>query len=168
MKEYKKEWYRRNREQILLKRKEYYYNNKERIAMYNSSEEHKIKRREQERLRRLNPEIAKKLNEKSKQYRKNKRDIRSPEQIQKRKDVNKKYRNSIRQQIIEAYGGKCEVCGISELRFLTLDHSLQNGGEHRKRVGGTTKVYVDIIRRNFPKDEGYRVLCWNHNCGGAY
>ena len=76
-------------------------------------------------------------------------------------------RRKRRQQVIEAYGGRCEVCGIAELRFLTLDHSLQDGAEHRKKVGDCGKVYADIVRRGFPKDEGYRVLCWNHNCGGA-
>lgn len=70
--------------------------------------------------------------------------------------------------VIEAYGGRCEVCGISELRFLTLDHSFQDGKDHRKRIGGSSNIYADIVRRGFPRDEGYRVLCWNHNCGGAW
>lgn len=72
----------------------------------------------------------------------------------------------LREQVIAAYGGRCEICGLSELRFLTLDRSFGDGAEHRRNTG--RKVYRDIAKRGFPKDEGYRVLCWNHNCGGAY
>lgn len=78
----------------------------------------------------------------------------------------KRYHIQKRQQVVDAYGGRCEVCGITELRFLTLDHSFQDGAEHRRRVG--KDIYTDIIKRGFPKDEGYRVLCWNHNCAKQY
>lgn len=115
-----------------------------------------------------NERIAKNRREKWK----NDPEFRKAEKI-KAKERHKKKRHVYRQQVIEAYGGKCEVCGISELRFLTLDHSFQDGAEHRRSLGdsknsGSNKVYADIVRRGFPKDEGYRILCWNHNCGGAY
>lgn len=95
------------------------------------------------------------------------------EQDKKAVERAKRRREKERKQVIEAYGGKCEICGIVELRFLTLDHSFGDGGVHRKSLGdgknsSCHKVYRDIIKRGFPKDEGYRVLCWNHNCGGAY
>ena len=67
-----------------------------------------------------------------------------------------------RRIVIEAYGGKCEMCGISELQFLTIDHGFSDGKEHRERTYG--KIYHDIIKNGFPKDRGYRVLCYNHNC----
>jgi hypothetical protein len=83
----------------------------------------------------------------------------------------KEHRTRRKEQVIQAYGGRCEVCGLSELRFLTIDHSFRDGGVHRRRISrgkntGGTAIYRDIIKRGFPKDEGYRVLCWNHNCGG--
>lgn len=85
-------------------------------------------------------------------------------------DRNRETEKSRRERVITFYGGKCAVCGITELRFLTLDHSFNDGAEHRRRLNKSngSAVYRDIMRRGFPENEGYRVLCWNHNCGGAY
>ena len=68
-----------------------------------------------------------------------------------------------RRLVIATYGGECEICGITQLEYLTLDHAFDDGAEHRKAVH--RKIYHDIIKQGFPKDKGYRVLCWNHNMG---
>ncbi len=95
-------------------------------------------------------------------------------ECEKRTNRIRESRRQNRKLVLEAYGGKCEICGESHWECLTIDHSFGNGGQHRIKVSGTNRggssaVYRDIIKRGFPKDEGYRVLCWNCNCSiGSY
>jgi len=76
--------------------------------------------------------------------------------------VSSDYRSKLRQEIVTAYGGKCECCGESMIEFLSVDHI--NGGGYKLRnttqKGG--KFYRDLRRLGFPKDE-YRLLCMNCN-----
>lgn len=58
------------------------------------------------------------------------------------------------------YGGKCECCGEDKIEFLTIEHINGNGKVHRKSVG--SRVYLDLKKRNFPKDN-YTCLCINCN-----
>lgn len=67
--------------------------------------------------------------------------------------------------IIDQYGGKCQCCGEGDIHFLTIDHANDDGKIHRQRVGEGGAMYLDIVRRGFPKDEGLRVLCYNCNIG---
>jgi hypothetical protein len=71
----------------------------------------------------------------------------------------------LKMQTIEAYGGKCILCGQNIPEFLTIDHSLGDGNVDRKRGFS----YRELRRLGFPKDKGLRVLCWNCNCSmGAF
>lgn len=67
-----------------------------------------------------------------------------------------------RDQLVEAYGGKCACANCPEANpaFLTLEHTERNGQEHRAKVGSHS--YADLRRRGFPK-EGFTLLCWNCN-----
>lgn len=76
---------------------------------------------------------------------------------------NGKYLRRLRHKVINAYGGKCKCCGLNDETILTLDHPNNDGGEHRRQLGGTQKVYMWLIRNGFPP--GYRLLCWNCNSG---
>lgn len=91
----------------------------------------------------------------------------------------KQYARSLRLQVITAYGAKCECCGESRFHFLTIDHKLNNGTQHRKslrkdrkvwkghngiRTEGSLPFWNDLKRRGYPKDE-YRCLCYNCNMG---
>ncbi len=74
----------------------------------------------------------------------------------------------LRHEAIMAYGGyKCECCGETEPRFMTLDHVFDNGAEHRRSVGTQKSRRVAIWRwlkiNGYP--EGYQVLCMNCNAG---
>lgn len=74
----------------------------------------------------------------------------------------------LRREVYEAYGGAfCACCGESEMVFLTLDHSWNDGAEERrgKRKGADLRYYSDLKAAGFPQDRGLRVLCWNCNCG---
>jgi len=68
----------------------------------------------------------------------------------------------LKQEVIHAYGGKCECCGESHIEFLTIDHIKGDGAEHRAKCGKGRKIYADIKRQGFPKDK-YRCLCLNCN-----
>ncbi len=85
----------------------------------------------------------------------------------------------MKQTIVDMYGGKCACCNETLLEFLTVDHSNNDGSEHRKLIstrkdGRTDKFSGDhfyrwIVRNNYPKDMGFRILCWNCNSSiGAY
>jgi hypothetical protein len=71
-------------------------------------------------------------------------------------------RKRIRDEMVEAYGGRCTClcCPETNPAFLTLEHINGDGKEHRAQVGSHT--YADLRRRGWPK-EGYTLLCWNCN-----
>jgi hypothetical protein len=74
-----------------------------------------------------------------------------------------------REELIEAYGGRCTCCGQTGYEFLTIDHVNNDGAEHRKKVGEGASAIINYLRaRGYPK-EGFRLLCWNCNCArGIY
>lgn len=79
----------------------------------------------------------------------------------------RKYRLSLRQRVLKAYGGdrpSCKCCGESIVDFLAVDHIDGNGAAHRRELGGTgTVFYAWLVKNNFPN--GFRLLC--HNCNFA-
>lgn len=84
--------------------------------------------------------------------------------IRSKPESNKAYRQRLRKEVIEHYGGKCSCCAETELVFLTMDHVGQDGAEDRLRFGSSVssyQFYLSIRRDGFPKT--LRVLCWNCN-----
>lgn len=79
----------------------------------------------------------------------------------------KKCRNKLKNEIINAYGGKCACCDEGNDVFLTIDHTNGGGNQHRKEIGsdGGTSMYYWLKRNNYPN--GFRVLCWNCNAAHA-
>ncbi len=70
--------------------------------------------------------------------------------------------------VMDAYGGKCAICGESHIEFLTIDHSFNDGAEHRKKIK-SSEFYRWLKKNKYPKNLGLRVLCFNCNCSmGAY
>ena len=63
---------------------------------------------------------------------------------------------------IKRYGGKCSCCGITEPKFLAIDHINGNGNTHRKEIGHI-RIGLWLKRNNYPA--GFQVLC--HNCNMA-
>jgi hypothetical protein len=69
-----------------------------------------------------------------------------------------------RRQVLDAYGGKCACCGVSDWQFLAVDHKFGGGEKHRKTSRGWGDgLMLAIIKSNYPPE--YRVLC--HNCNQA-
>jgi hypothetical protein len=74
----------------------------------------------------------------------------------------KRLRDGRKKKVLDAYGGQCACCGISDQEFLTIDHIVKIGSKKRKENGDAGDgFYSNIIKRNFPDD--YRCLCWNCN-----
>lgn len=65
--------------------------------------------------------------------------------------------------MINAYGGRCSLCGERSWEFLTIDHINGNGEQHRKQVGVGEVLYKALRDMGWPTDE-YRLLCANCNC----
>lgn len=80
------------------------------------------------------------------------------------RELTKNWRDKLRIDVITAYGGFCQCCGITEICFLTLDHVAQDGAEHRKQIGAQrawTVLYQWAKANGYPPS--LRVLCWNCN-----
>lgn len=60
---------------------------------------------------------------------------------------------------------RCSCCGETAIEFLTIDHTAQNGAEHRKILPVNSRTgygfYCWLKKNGFP--EGYGVLCLNCN-----
>jgi hypothetical protein len=74
-----------------------------------------------------------------------------------------KCRRKVKQTVIAAYGGKCLCCGETEIKFLTLHHPNEDGGQHRKELGVKAGVhyYRKIIKLGCPPG---LVEVWCFNC----
>jgi len=73
----------------------------------------------------------------------------------------------LRRKVFAAYGGKCTCCGEPRERFLTLDHTYNDGAEHRRQLNARGyEIYRAAVKENFPGR--YTVLCYNCNFGKAF
>lgn len=79
----------------------------------------------------------------------------------------KRWRDRLRAEVIQTYGGICKCCGEDEPIFLTIDHINNDGADHRRALvgrnqgGGSWNTYIWLKKNNFPS--GFQVLCWNCN-----
>lgn len=68
---------------------------------------------------------------------------------------------TLKAAVVQMYGGACACCGEEWIQFLTLDHVHGSGNQHRRKVGGSRKVYTEA-RDNF-QPARFQVLCYNCN-----
>jgi hypothetical protein len=76
--------------------------------------------------------------------------------------INRKCYNKRRLKVLTHYSNgtvSCKVCGIKDIRVLSIDHINGNGKAHFRQIGHN-RIYDWLIKNNFP--EGYQVLCMNH------
>jgi len=70
----------------------------------------------------------------------------------------------VREQVVQAYGGKCACCSEQRREFLAIDHKNGGGNKHRAMAGGYGLPFLLWLCRNgFPNE--CRLLC--HNCNMA-
>jgi len=120
--------------------------------------------------------ICKKCNyERDKKWQQNNREVYNQIVKKWRQNNRDKYNQSqrelnhqLRDEAIDAYGGKCKCCGETRREFLTIDHIDGNGRKHRREIGVRgSDFYGWLKQNNYPK--GFQVLCFNCNCGkGTY
>lgn len=70
-----------------------------------------------------------------------------------------------KEEVVAAYGGKCNCCGETEISFLCIDHVNGNGSRERKRLGyqgAGPAFYRRLKRLGYPK-RNYQLLCMNCN-----
>lgn len=77
------------------------------------------------------------------------------------KDYSRGYARGLRMALIYVLGGKCQRCGVTDKRVLTVDHPKNDGAEHRRTAGAGTAYYRSLLRRLLK--EKYNLLCANCN-----
>lgn len=169
------------------KQREYYQKNKERIKKYQIQyhslhkdklnaecrEYHELhKEKYNEQNREYWNEHKEELNRRRREYRANNHEgMKKKDGIryQRYKTQTKKRKDSLKKQVVDAYGGMCECCKEAKLGFLTIDHIDGNGRKHRESLGisgSGYNFYGWIIKNDFPKN--LRILCYNCNCGRSH
>jgi len=95
---------------------------------------------------------------------------KSKQRILKNKQTGKSNRwakdlyNKYKKIVFDYYGNICSCCGESHLEFLTIEHTLHNGKQHRKTK--KSRIYKDIIDKGFPED--LTLFCSNCNFATRY
>lgn len=77
---------------------------------------------------------------------------------------NKKRHKFLREACIVAYGSVCACCGLSNSKYLQLDHINNDGAQHRKSIRGgsdlrNNSMYSWAYANNFPSI--LQLLCAN-------
>lgn len=134
---YYKKWRDRNREKLRLKARERYYKNKEKEKERHSiwASKNRVHLRKYTNIRRMKNKAV--INERARLW-----------------------RAKVKAEVFAYYGGYlCSCCGISEPKFLTIDHIVKSGkGKYERK-----QLYVWLKTKGFPS--GFRVLCFNCNLG---
>jgi len=68
-------------------------------------------------------------------------------------------RLALKIEVLSFYGGKCKNCQVNQSCYLTIDHLLNNGANHRRQIG--SNIYPWLKANYFPSE--YQVLCYNCN-----
>jgi hypothetical protein len=77
------------------------------------------------------------------------------------------YHASLRAEMITAYGGRCKCCGEKQPLFLELDHTDNNGHEHRRLIGRSSSAIYRYLKKLGWPQEGYQLFCatWRERKG---
>ena len=176
--EYQKKYFQKHKKEIVKYRlkhkkkiskqqKEYYLKNKVKLNQYDYDYRLKNKLEILKHHKRYRLENKEKISKQVKKYYlKNKNKISKQHkkyQLENKEKLNKNQRKAGRKfkcQVMNRYGGHCINCKEKQIQFLTVDHTNNDGAEHRKKIGKTT-IYGWLVKNNFPK--GFQILCYNCN-----
>lgn len=76
----------------------------------------------------------------------------------------KNSKNSVRNECLAAYGGRCSCCGEEHVEFLLLSCVVVPGAVEQQSVGGDEvpkRMYARLKKDGYPS--GFQVLCANCN-----
>lgn len=157
MDQYKREYYKKNRDRILQRMREYYKNH---------GQAHYLKHAEKKRAAardywKNNPEKRKRHYERRQERYKTSENARLTRNETARRGMAK-----LRAVIFNHYGNQCECCGELQNEFLSIDHINGCSRELRKEQGSGNALYRWLKRHNFP--DGYQVLCFNCNMAKGF
>lgn len=81
-------------------------------------------------------------------------------------DQDKERRFLLKLEVLQHYGGaRCACCGETTIGFLTIDHTDDSGGAHRKETKCKGSAYYRWLKsHNFPQLP-IVVMCYNCNVG---
>lgn len=134
---YRRKWNSENKDRMREYFKNYREQNREKIRMWDRD----FKEREKGRLKK----------ERHERYVNNK---------ERHAEYGANNRQRLKRTVIDSLGGHCFCCGENDIGFLTVEHLLKDGSQHRREVNG--RVYSDILKQGSPRDK-YAVLCMNCN-----
>lgn len=79
-----------------------------------------------------------------------------------------RYAKECRIQVLTLYGGKCACCGLSNLKYLELDHKNNDGGKERSNLKGHRggRYFALVLKQE--KREDLQVLCANCHVAKKY
>lgn len=79
-----------------------------------------------------------------------------------------KYRQSLREKILNHYGNVCVCCGEKEQSFLCIDHINSDGNKHRKSINIYSGFHfaIWVVKNNFPNF--LQLLCYNCNMAKSH
>lgn len=166
-KERKSIWYKNNRNSQIKYSKEYKTSNKDKVKEYQTNYGKKRWAENKELLKEKNSSNWVKNGEKYRLknkdwYAKNKNIISA-----KRKVYASKYVEKIKIEVLSFYSKnklQCDCCGENDWRFLTLDHTENNGAKERRELKKSGFSFYSYLRKNKFPENGYKVLCYNCNC----
>lgn len=148
---YQRAYYAAHREDALAKMKEYYAR-----TFADRRDRKNAQTRERRRLQNWYRQNCERIKAERKRWYAENREFA--------REKHKERAVAIRMAVLEHYGCKCTCCGVTEPKFLSIDHIDGGGTEHRKKLGLSGKaIYYWLIKNNFPP--GFQVLC--HNCNMA-
>lgn len=169
---YQKKYRRTHRKRLKKLKKVYYRKNRSRIKEYRRARRKDISEYNKSYHTAHRAELLPKMRVRTRQWLK-RPDVRSHRKFWSRGwrkthpgvngQANRKSRARLKRMVIARMGGKCKCCGEKEIEFLTIDHVLEDGARHRKRLklgGGSIHRY--IRDHNYPKRR-FQILCANCN-----
>jgi hypothetical protein len=77
--------------------------------------------------------------------------------------VGRRRYDRLKTQVFNGYGNICACCQLDDVRFLSIDHVLNNGAHERKvlKLRSGEELLRRIIRESFPPTS--QLLCFNCN-----
>jgi hypothetical protein len=86
---------------------------------------------------------------------------------ERRNKENKQKYKDLQTKIFYILSPICTSCGITNIRFLTLDHIHNDGAKDRNGAKSNVGILRNLYKLGWPEDyikENYQILCWNCNC----
>lgn len=168
----KRHWNKNNRAKNLAWQRDWRQRNSDKVHAQHKRENplyyQRHKEKELQRTQKWNKENVERRQELHKDWREKNRvydkEYKGEYYRRNQKEIRRKHieRNTeARIAALETYGGPiCKCCGETEMGFLTIDHTNNNGATHRKKIG-RVNIYLWLKNNNYPS--GFQVLCMQCN-----